>query len=197
MILIAFNFIWLPDEVTRRRKGTRSEAFGMQMRQRKGTLAVNFVSLLPLLGFLIERAWLIFPRFFFFPLQEPPPLQTDEWMHAPADDTVMGRKNNILKNNLCFSLLFESFDRRAVAMWSFLLIILATCLNAFTSSAFVWAPLSRANTEEQLLLLFFKRDSGVLQHFRSLFLSFSHLVSFLFWIWIGKINQFISKNKSV
>uniref|UniRef100_A0A8C8EDJ0 Lysine-specific demethylase 5A n=1 Tax=Otus sunia TaxID=257818 RepID=A0A8C8EDJ0_9STRI len=33
------------DEVTRRRKGTRSEAFGMQMRQRKGTLSVNFVDL--------------------------------------------------------------------------------------------------------------------------------------------------------
>lgn len=46
MILIAFNFILLEDEVTRRRKGTRSEAFGMQMRQRKGTLAVNFVSVI-------------------------------------------------------------------------------------------------------------------------------------------------------
>uniref|UniRef100_A0A8C2UC94 Lysine-specific demethylase 5A n=1 Tax=Coturnix japonica TaxID=93934 RepID=A0A8C2UC94_COTJA len=37
------NFIFLKDEVTRRRKGNRSEAFGMQMRQRKGTLSVNFV----------------------------------------------------------------------------------------------------------------------------------------------------------
>lgn len=34
------------DDVPRRRKGTRSEAFGMQMRQRKGALSVNFVSLL-------------------------------------------------------------------------------------------------------------------------------------------------------
>uniref|UniRef100_A0A5F8G2F8 [histone H3]-trimethyl-L-lysine(4) demethylase n=1 Tax=Monodelphis domestica TaxID=13616 RepID=A0A5F8G2F8_MONDO len=33
------------DEVSRRRKGTRSEAFNMQMRQRKGTLSVNFVDL--------------------------------------------------------------------------------------------------------------------------------------------------------
>ncbi|XP_075797007.1 lysine-specific demethylase 5A isoform X4 [Pelodiscus sinensis] len=33
------------DEVSRRRKGTKSEAFGMQMRQRKGTISVNFVDL--------------------------------------------------------------------------------------------------------------------------------------------------------
>ncbi|KAL7982263.1 hypothetical protein Chor_009861 [Crotalus horridus] len=33
------------DDVPRRRKGTRSEAFGMQMRQRKGALSVNFVDL--------------------------------------------------------------------------------------------------------------------------------------------------------
>ncbi|ETE71964.1 Lysine-specific demethylase 5A [Ophiophagus hannah] len=32
-------------DVPRRRKGTRSEAFGMQMRQRKGALSVNFVDL--------------------------------------------------------------------------------------------------------------------------------------------------------
>ncbi|XP_074862426.1 lysine-specific demethylase 5A isoform X3 [Carettochelys insculpta] len=33
------------DEVSRRRKGTKSEPFGMQMRQRKGTISVNFVDL--------------------------------------------------------------------------------------------------------------------------------------------------------
>uniref|UniRef100_A0A8C8SDB6 Lysine-specific demethylase 5A n=1 Tax=Pelusios castaneus TaxID=367368 RepID=A0A8C8SDB6_9SAUR len=33
------------DEVSRRRKGTKSEAFGMQMRQRKGAISVNFVDL--------------------------------------------------------------------------------------------------------------------------------------------------------
>uniref|UniRef100_A0A803TTZ3 Lysine-specific demethylase 5A n=1 Tax=Anolis carolinensis TaxID=28377 RepID=A0A803TTZ3_ANOCA len=36
--------VFFPDEVPRRRKGTRSEAFSMQMRQRKGALSVNFVS---------------------------------------------------------------------------------------------------------------------------------------------------------
>lgn len=116
MILIAFHYILLEDEVTRRRKGTRSEAFGMQMRQRKGTLSVNFVSLMPLLWLLIERTWFI--KVFLLHLKEPPPLQTDEWMHAAADDAVTGRKKSVLKNNLGFC--FHRLDRKAVAMWSFL-----------------------------------------------------------------------------
>ncbi|TFK00711.1 angiopoietin-related protein 1-like [Platysternon megacephalum] len=44
------------DEVSRRRKGTKSEAFGMQMRQRKGTISVNFECNKPREAFGFEQA---------------------------------------------------------------------------------------------------------------------------------------------
>lgn len=90
----------------------------------------------------------------------------------------------ICTQGFCFHLL----DRKAVAMWSFLLIILAAYLNAFNCSVFVRAPLSRTTI---ILLLFLRRDSEVFHYFRSLFLAIPHLVSLLFWILIGKIKHLV------
>lgn len=108
VILITFNFILLKDEVTRRRKGTRSEAFGMQMRQRKGTLSVNFVSFVLLLWFQIIKNSTIYC--FFSPEN---PSHTSKWMDTATDDTAsVGKMNNILENNLCVG--FNLPDRKGV-----------------------------------------------------------------------------------
>lgn len=130
VILITFNFILLKDEVTRRRKGTRSEAFGMQMRQRKGTLSVNFVSLILLLWFQIIKKSSIYC---FFPPENPSHI--NKWMDTATYDTAsVGKMNSILEGNLCIGFSFNLPDRKGTC-WLQVWRLPLLCTSCMSSAA--------------------------------------------------------------